>query len=505
MAITMKAFDVALQDLDGKAHVVLVEDGFKLEGSLKEVGERHFSNIAELIQEQKFTGKQSEQLIVPSALDGVSYFIMVGVGKPKKSGNLSIEGLRRAMGTVVRILQAKSIPSMALQLPACSRYDKTGDYIGQQVASIIAMATYKFDSYITEESRHPEKTIEVNLSVKDENQEAFNHGIEKGLEVGTAVNLARQWVNTPPSDLTPAGFAEIAQDMTKDTDVKCTVFDDQKAKQLGMGGLLGVSRGSLEECRFVLMEYKVSDDAPTIGLVGKGITFDSGGLSLKPPAYMETMKEDMSGAAAVIATMKVVGKIKPNVNVIAAVPMAENLPSGDATKPGDILKFYNGKTAEVKNTDAEGRLILADALSYITKNYKLDALLDIATLTGACAYALGPYFTGMMGFDEDLMDTVKQAGCNSGDKVWRLPLDSDYTAAIKSEVADLCNIGKKSVQAGASTAGAFLAAFVENDTPWVHLDIAGTAFNVPGVSYYRPETATGVGVRLFVDLIDNWA
>ena len=252
------------------------------------------------------------------------------------------------------------------------------------------------------------------------------------------------------------------------------------------------------------MEYKTTKkDAPTIAFVGKGITFDSGGLSLKPANFMEDMKEDMSGAAAVIASMSAIAQLKPEVNVLALTPICENLHSGKATKPGDIIRFYNGKTAEVRNTDAEGRLVLADALAYAVQHYQPDFIIDLATLTGACAYALGPFYSGMMGKHQDYMDKVEQAGERSGDRVWPLPFSDDYKVAIKSNVADICNIGNPKYRAGAITAGFFLSNFV-GTTPWVHLDIAGTAFDVPDISYYRSGNATGVGVRLLVELAMHW-
>ncbi len=267
--------------------------------------------------------------------------------------------------------------------------------------------------------------------------------------------------------------------------------------------MAGGARGSDQDCLLLMIEDKAKKKtAPTLVFVGKGITFDSGGLSLKPAVHMETMKEDMSGAAAVIATMEALAVLKPSVNVIGITPLAENLPGPTATKPGDIVRFYNGKTAEVKNTDAEGRLILADALSYGVKQYKPDAIIDIATLTGACAYALGPFYTGLMSEHDELAERVDRAAHLSGDRVWRLPMHDDYKVAIKSPVADICNIGSNKYMAGAITAACFLQHFVD-DVPWVHLDIAGTAFNVPDLPYYRPG-ATGVGVRLLVDLAMNW-
>ncbi|HLB94070.1 MAG TPA: M17 family metallopeptidase, partial [Candidatus Babeliales bacterium] len=275
-------------------------------------------------------------------------------------------------------------------------------------------------------------------------------------------------------------------------------------KQMGMGGLAGVSAGAAADCKFVILEYKTSEpNAPTVAFVGKGIMFDSGGLSIKPALNMEQMKDDMSGAAAVISAMGVLADLKPKINIIGLAPLAENLPSGTATKPGDIVTFYNGKTAEVKNTDAEGRLVLADALSYAVKHYQPDAIIDLATLTGACAYSLGPFFSGLFSEHEELTAQVIKAANRSGDFVWRLPLTDDYKVAVKAKVADLCNIGAKQYQAGATTAACFLQHFVGN-TPWVHLDIAGTAFGVPDLPYYRSESATGVGVRLLIELAMSW-
>jgi leucyl aminopeptidase len=282
---------------------------------------------------------------------------------------------------------------------------------------------------------------------------------------------------------------------------------------MGMGGLAAVSRGSEIDCALIILEYKAQSphasysaeatkDRPTLCFVGKGITFDSGGLSLKPADSMETMKEDMSGAAAVICAIDALAQLKPDINIIAIAPTSENLPSGKATKPGDIVTFYNGKTAEIKNTDAEGRLILADALSYAVKHYKPDIIVDLATLTGACSRALGPVYSGLFSEHESLIKKLHEAGNISGDRLWQLPMGDDYKKAITSTVADICNIGSKQIMAGASTAAHFLQHFVD-DTVWAHIDIAGTAFDVPNISYYRPG-GTGVGVRLLVALAMNW-
>ena len=279
----------------------------------------------------------------------------------------------------------------------------------------------------------------------------------------------------------------------------------KKINELGMGGLAAVSSGSEQECRFVILEYKSKKkNVPTLGFVGKGITYDSGGLSLKPPKYMETMKEDMSGASAVIGAMKALAQLKPDVNIVAITPLAENLPSGVASKPGDIIRMYNGKTVEIKNTDAEGRLILGDALAYMAKNFKPDMMIDLATLTGAILYALGSFKSGLFGVDNHVIEKVKEAAKESGDSVWQLPLTRDYESAMDCPVADLCNIASPKFLCGSINAAVFLKHFV-SDVPWAHVDIAGTAFDVFNIPYQRAQTATGVGVRLLVELALNWS
>jgi leucyl aminopeptidase len=270
-----------------------------------------------------------------------------------------------------------------------------------------------------------------------------------------------------------------------------------------MGGFCAVDAGSDQDGKFVILEYKTSaKNKPTIALVGKGVCFDSGGISLKPSSSMDGMKFDMSGAAATIATMSIIAQLKPDINVIGITPLVENMPSGKAARQDDIITFLNGKTAEIKSTDAEGRLILADALHYAEKYYKPQIIIDIATLTGACAYAIGHFYTGMMTRNQKLADLFIKHGQSTGDKVWQLPLEDDYIDAIKSDVADIANIGSPAYRAGASTAACFLENFIEK-AQWIHLDIAGTANEVPGVSYLG-KGATGVGVRLFTEFIMNY-
>jgi leucyl aminopeptidase len=387
-------------------------------------------------------------------------------------------------------------------MPSASDYGLTDEFFAQQTSSILEIAGYKYDEFVTQGDKLQHLVITVCSGINRE--PSVQVGFKHGQIIAQAVNTERNWVNTPPSRLTPKDIADKAQTLAQEHGLKCTIFDGEKIKELGMEGLHGVSRGSIQDPRFVILEYtSKKSDAQTIGFVGKGITFDSGGLSIKPANSMEDMKEDMAGAGAVINAIVALAQLQPEVNVVAVAAITENLIGHDALKPGDILKFYNGKTAEVKNTDAEGRLVLADALSYVTKNYKLDAVIDIATLTGACIYAVGPFFSALLSDNVKFADKVKAAGERSGDKVWALPFTHDFKSAIKSDIADIQNVGNPSIAAGTITAAWFLREFVENDTPWVHLDIASTAFNVPNISYYRPG-ATGSSVRLLVDLAMNW-
>jgi leucyl aminopeptidase len=456
----------------------------------------------QILADKKFTGKAGSIALI-SALQNneVITLCCVGLGKAQ-NGSISIETYRRGIGKAIKALQSAHQKQGVIVIPDAKLFGATDAYVVEQTTIIAAMAAYRFDEFITDADRKVDQDITLEFVTNPSDE--LTKAVERGMIISYSVNRARHWVDLPPHNLTPVKLADLAIEIAKKHKLPITVCNEAEVIQMGMGGLAGVSQGSDQDCRFVAMEYKVADkNAPTICFVGKGITFDSGGLSIKPARHMETMKEDMSGAAAVISTMDAIAQLKPSVNVIGITPLSENLPSGKATKPGDILRFYNGKTAEVRNTDAEGRLILADALAYAVKHYKPDAIIDLATLTGACAYALGPFFSGMMSQHDDFVARVEEASKVSGDRVWRLPLDNDYQKVIESPVADICNSGNETYMAGAITAAFFLKAFVD-DVPWVHLDIAGTAFDVPDISYYNKEGATGVGVRLLVELAMKW-
>lgn len=492
-----------LPDMKVQGYAVLCEQNDKAIQSAVAYLQKFYAPLATVLAERKFNGGLNASCVIAGAEGNRPvYLIFAGLGEHSKIADERLEHYRRALGNVMRIAEQIKISEFAIQLPDPNWFDTNAFTLAKEAAITLEMASYHFDLYITDESRKLTRDYTVTLCAPALLHDEMKAGIEQGGRIAHAVNQARHWGDLPPVVLTPTRLGEHAKRIAQAHNLKCTVFSEEEAKKMGMGGLEAVAKGSEQEAAFIIMEYIVDKNAPTIALVGKGITFDSGGLSIKPATAMETMKDDMAGAAAVISTMEALAHLKPKVNVIGFAPVTENLISGHATKPGDIIQFYNGKTAEIKNTDAEGRLILADALSYAVKHYKPDFMIDIATLTGSCAYALGPFYAGLMTQHRELADKLMHAGNRSGERLWPLPFHDDYKPAIRCDVADLCNIGNDKYRAGAITAGFFLQNFV-GSTPWAHLDVAGTSFNVPDRSYYRPG-ATGFGVRLFVDLIMNW-
>ncbi len=497
---TQLSFENILQ-VSADAFAILLPEKF-VPADYQDIADFFNIQIDVFLEHKKFTGAAESSVAWSIIHDGKTIeLFFVGLGK-QEEGHFSLEKYRRALGSLITGAQSKKITTLAMTLPQAENFGISVDFFVQQTVSIISIAGYKYDEFITTQDKH--KDIMVTLCGSTQHQELIQQGFDAGQIIAQAVNTQRDWVNTPPSRMTPTNIANHAQDLARKYGLTCTIFDEKKIEELGMQGLHGVSKGSDEEARFVILEYKSKNPhAQTIGFVGKGITFDSGGLSIKPANSMEDMKSDMAGAASVINSIIALAQLQPDVNVIACAAITENLPGPKALKPGDILKFYNGKTAEVRNTDAEGRLVLADALSYVTKNYKLDAVIDLATLTGACIYAVGPFFAALLSDNKNFTQAVQVAAERSGDPVWALPFTPDFKAAIKSDIADIQNVGNPSIAAGTITAAWFLREFVENDTPWVHLDIASISYDVPHISYYR-SGATGYSVRLLVDLAMNW-
>jgi len=501
VSITLSTNGLLSQNVDCYAYIV--EKNFDI-APLHDTVKNICPDLSAILKQRSFIGSLEQVISIPVAHDGRIVFIVVaGMGDKESKGVSVVERYRRAIGQLVKEARVCKATSLAIALPSAQACGVTVRYLAEQTVIVLKKAQYHFNDYITEKSRKEGEIGSIVLVVNGDDHKEAQLGIADGVIIGDAINQARHWIDMPPSYFTPQHLVEKAQEVAQRNNLKITAYHEQEIIKMGMGGLAAVSRGSDIDCALIILEYKAqSANAPTLCFVGKGITFDSGGLSLKPADSMETMKEDMSGAAAVISAIDALAQLRVDVNIIAIAPTSENLPSGCATKPGDIVTFYNGKTAEIKNTDAEGRLILADALSYAVKHYKPDAIVDLATLTGACSRALGPIYSGLFSEHSELVKKLYSAGELSGDRLWQLPMGDDYKKAISSTVADMCNIGSKQIMAGASTAAHFLQHFV-GDITWAHIDIAGTAFDVPNISYYR-SGGTGVGVGLLVALAMNW-
>jgi leucyl aminopeptidase len=487
-------------------YALCCDDTYAWNNTLEDLSTRYYAPLRLYMEHHNFQGRVGESVIVNGS-DGTRPVLLVvlGLGSIARSQSDRLDRYRRALGTLMRATEQVKMGSIALMLPDEHWFAVDAYTIAKETVATIAIASYHFDQYITDPTRKHRTDYTVTLIAPELLHKSIKVGIDHGGHLGFAVNQARHWCDLPPCVLTPTHMAEHAERIAKSHNLTYTIFNQKQISDMNMGGLIAVSQGSVQECRLVVLEYRTHmPDAPTIALVGKGVTFDSGGLSIKPALRMYEMKDDMAGAAAVISTMELLAHLRPEINVIGIAPITENLPSGSAIKPGDIIQFYNGKTAEIRNTDAEGRLILADALSYAVKQYKLDAIINIATLTGSCSAALGPFFCGLMSQHDDLSHRIFEASRVSGDRAWPLPFHDDFAPAVRSTAADLCNEGNAVYRAGAITAGFFLKNFVD-DVPWVHLDIAGTSFNVPHdiIKYYRPG-ATGFGVRLFAELIMKW-
>jgi len=456
--------------------------------------------LANFLQSKDFAGKEGEVSVVYVGRSmRAGRLMLVGLGEQKK---LSLEKLRRAAALAARRAKSMKLKSLAIEIPEAkwvSAHLKAP--YGMAVRALCegaALSVYAFNKYRSKGEEDAKDAIKQVLMVsKDPGSGAeARRSVREAQVIVEAVYLARDLENAPANEIFPESLAQTASRLAKRYGFRSRVFNEQRIKKLGMGGVIAVSQGSSKPPRFIVLEYGRRARKNTVVLVGKGVTFDSGGISLKPSSNMAEMKMDMSGAAAVIATIEAVARLKLPVHLVGLVPAVENMPSGSATKPGDIVRHYNGKTSEVDNTDAEGRLILADALGY-AETFKPAAVIDLATLTGACVVALGHHATGMMGNDDALMEKLKNAGDLTYERVWPLPLFDEYEKQIKSDVADVKNVGGR--WAGAITAGWFLKKFI-GKYKWAHLDIAGTAI-LDEPQEYAPKGGSGVGVRLLVEFL----
>ncbi len=425
--------------------------------------------------------------------------LAIGLGK---EADITIDRVRGIAARAVKCTREAGLTSAALplQLIPGNRLEPA-----QRAAALCEgalMGLYTFRQYKTASDNGDNAAFkQLTICTGREHSTAVAASVKAAETVCAGVYLARDLVNHPGNTATPTFLADTARRIAKAYGLTCSVFDENKMKRLGMGALLAVARGSHEPARFIVLEHatpKNAHSAPVV-LVGKAITFDSGGISIKPAANMEEMKTDMSGGAAVLGAMQACSQLKLPVRVIGLIPATENLPGGSALKPGDVITSMSGKTIEIITTDAEGRLILADALHY-AQRYKPQAIIDLATLTGACIIALGNDVSAVMGTNEPLIERLRAAAEQTGEKIWPLPLYAEYDEQIKSDIADMKNVGGRG--AGSITAGCFLKKFA-GTAAWAHLDIAGTAW-AQQPKPYAPKGATGVGVRLLVQLLRTW-
>jgi leucyl aminopeptidase len=466
--------------------------------------------IHRILQENNFKGKALETQLVYLRKQGTDptlaakAVLLVGLGKKEE---FKLETLRRAAGKAAKEISRKGFTSFATLLPGTDNPREA-----QALVEGTLLGLYKFDPYKSKKEEDAREIDRMILICTDEQRLAEVEGeIRMARIISEAVNFARDLINTPANILTPSELAHQARQMAETCRLRCQILTEKEISDLKMGALLAVAKGSEEPPRFVILEHDpkqvATDKEPgdslaldTIVLAGKGVTFDSGGISLKPSKGMYQMKTDMSGAAVVLGTLQAIALLDLPLHVVGLIGATENLPSGKATKPGDVVTSLSGTTIEILDTDAEGRLILADVLAY-AKRYNPKAVIDLATLTGACAITLGRVAAAMMGNDKSLLDKIRQAGETSGERVWELPLWEDYRELAKSKIADLKNI-TEDVGAGTIMGGAFLSYFAEG-YPWVHLDIANVARNFEEKPYI-PEGGTGFGVRLLVEFLRNW-
>lgn len=470
-------------------------------GSAAEVDARMGGELARVLGRGDFKGKRDESLaLFPRAGEiGAERVLLVGLGK---EGDATAESVRRALGTSVRQAERLGAVAIALSLDVLDRVSERvgAEAAGQAAAEGAVLAAWEYREFKTTRPEDAPRTTVSSLTLlarSADEAEAFESGARYGEVVARGENLARELAATPGNVATPSYLAATAERIGREHGMTVTVLDREAMRREGMNALLAVAQGSDEEPRFIVLEYRGGEggEGPLV-LVGKGVTFDTGGISIKPAAGMEDMKFDMSGAAAVLGAMQAIAELRLPVHVVALIPSTENMPSGRSIKPGDVIRSHAGKTIEVVNTDAEGRLILADALSY-AQRYEPRAIVDAATLTGACVIALGHDAIGLMGNDESLIEEVRAAGERAGERCWPLPLWDEYRKQLDSEYADLKNTGGR--PAGTITAGWFLKEFV-GDVPWAHLDIAGTAYSDNPRPYHR-KGSTGVPTRLFIDWV----
>ncbi len=496
--IKVRTGNIAEQDLD--AVVVNLFDGVKSPGGATGAVDTALEGaIKALIEDGEITGKRGELTLIHSLGKITPKRVLVaGLGDAQ---SLDLDGIRSVSAASARRLRSIGVKRAATITHGAGIGGIDPKEAAQALAEGIVMGLYRFDKYKSDSDASNLDELDI-VEFDGSKVEAMQDGVNTGVVIADAVNLCRDMANEPANNMTPSHMAEQALAVAQSCSVKLEVLERARMETLGMGAMLGVAQGSDEPPKFIIMRYEGDPDNPdnNIGLLGKGITFDSGGLDIKNAVGMSTMKGDMSGGAAVIAAMQAIGQLKPHINVTAIVPATENMPSGKAQRPGDVVRAMNGKTIEIDNTDAEGRLVLADAMCY-ARSMGIRHIVDVATLTGAMSVALGDKCMGAFGNGDAFTEQVIAAGEAVGERVWPLPMYDDYKEQYRSDIADIKNTGGRG--AGSIT-GALIIGEFNDGAEWVHLDIAGTA-RARGTKGYTVKGATGVPVRTLVRLVSNLA
>jgi leucyl aminopeptidase len=471
-------------------------------GILQELNTLTGGVVRSVFDGEELKGKDGETAflhLAPNEKIKANRLLLIGVGDKAEYNAAKVAQLA---GTAARFCRSKNIKSFAL-VPRTENTDAAqADETAQSVATGAILSLFELDKYRTKDKE--ERVIDGFTVVIENGDEAtIKKGIKRGQIIGDSMNFTRDLANEPGNYLPPAEMASRAQKMAAEVGLKCEILDEADCEKLGMGSFLSVGAGSEQPSKFIVLRYEPasgnSGNKDLVALVGKGITFDTGGISLKPGENMDAMKYDMTGGGTVLGAMRAIALLKPNIPVLGIVAAAENMPDGKATKPGDIVTAMNGKTIEVLNTDAEGRLVLADAVAYAVKEGATH-IVDMATLTGAVIIALGDVHTAILGTDQEWVDEIINSGKEMGERFWQLPLDKEYFELIKSPIADIKNIGTGR-KAGTIVGAAFIAEFAEG-AKWAHLDIAGTAWH-DDAKPYRSKGPSGVAIRTLVNIVEN--